>query len=80
MGTAYDAFSERSYHGYRGLSEEVKANRKALREAMEAAGFRPLRTEWWHYSLKGAQRPLDDFVWTCTGPWPAGPRYWERRG
>ncbi|MEZ4379838.1 MAG: M15 family metallopeptidase [Nannocystaceae bacterium] len=80
MGTAYDAFSERSYHDYRGLSDEVKANRAALREAMTAAGFRPLRSEWWHYSLKGAQRPLDDFVWTCTGPWPAGPRYWERRG
>lgn len=79
MGTAYDAFSERSYHGFRGLTAEVRDNRKALLQAMESAGFRPLKTEWWHYTLKGVSRPLADFVWSCTGPWPGGPRYWERR-
>ncbi len=79
MGTAYDAFSERSYHGFRGLSAEVRDNRKVLLGAMEDAGFRPLRTEWWHYTLKGASHPLADFIWSCTGPWPGGPRYWERR-
>jgi len=79
MGTEYDAFSQRSYHSFRGLSAEVLANRTVLRESMEAAGFRPLRTEWWHYTLKGESQPLADFIWSCTGPWPGGPRYWERR-
>jgi len=65
MGTAYDAFSERSYHSFRDLPAEVRANRKMLRKTMAAAGFRPLRTEWWHYTLKGASRPLADFVWSC---------------
>ncbi|MCB9701928.1 MAG: M15 family metallopeptidase [Myxococcales bacterium] len=80
MGTAYDAFSARSYHTYKGLPAEVLANRRLLRETMDAAGFAALKTEWWHYSFRGPREPLADFVWTCTGPWPAGPLYWERRG
>ena len=33
------------------ITEEARANRKLLREAMAAGGFKPLRTEWWHFNL-----------------------------
>jgi len=31
-------------------SEQIK-NRKILRAAMVSAGFKPLRTEWWHFNV-----------------------------
>ena len=33
------------------ISREALANRRLLREVMRAAGFMPLRTEWWHFNL-----------------------------
>lgn len=33
------------------MSEEARANRQLLREVMAAGGFKPLRTEWWHFNL-----------------------------
>ena len=33
------------------MTTEAKANRELLREVMAAGGFRPLRTEWWHFNL-----------------------------
>lgn len=33
------------------LSSEELANRKLLRRVMKQAGFRPLRSEWWHFNL-----------------------------
>ena len=33
------------------VSQEAINNRKLLREAMTFAGFKPLRTEWWHFNL-----------------------------
>ncbi len=32
------------------LSREAYANRRLLRRVMSEAGFRPLRTEWWHFN------------------------------
>ena len=37
------------------ITAEAKANRELLREAMAAGGFRPLRTEWWHFNLCSRQ-------------------------
>ncbi len=34
------------------ISAEARANRQLLRAVMKAAGFRPLRTEWWHFNYK----------------------------
>ena len=34
------------------LSRKAIDNRKILREAMAAGGFKPLRTEWWHFNLR----------------------------
>ena len=33
------------------MTEEARANRQLLREVMAVGGFKPLRTEWWHFNL-----------------------------
>jgi len=38
------------------ISAEAKANRELLRYVMTQAGFRPLRTEYWHFNYKGYRR------------------------
>ncbi len=34
------------------ITEEERRNRLLLREVMREAGFRPLRTEWWHFNFR----------------------------
>lgn len=34
------------------LSARARANRRLLRSVMRAAGFKALRTEWWHFNYK----------------------------
>lgn len=34
------------------LSHEAYDNRRLLREVMKSAGWKPLRTEWWHFNLR----------------------------
>ena len=34
------------------ISREAYDNRRLLREVMRYAGFRPLRTEWWHFNIR----------------------------
>lgn len=58
MGTPWDHFGEAS-HTERATGQALE-NRKRLRERMMAAGFRPYRREWWHFSLPAAAaEPLD---------------------
>lgn len=33
------------------MSEYARQNRLLLRKVMKDAGFKPLRTEWWHFNL-----------------------------
>lgn len=33
------------------ISETEHQNRLLLRRVMTAAGFKPLRTEWWHFNF-----------------------------
>lgn len=33
------------------MTSEERANRELLRSAMVAGGFKPLRSEWWHFNL-----------------------------
>ena len=33
------------------ITPEAQRNRQLLREVMAAGGFKPLRTEWWHFNL-----------------------------
>lgn len=51
MGTGFDHFGREAWHAYEDLPDTVKANRLLLKTTLESAGFRSIRTEWWHYSL-----------------------------
>lgn len=49
MPSDFDEFSRKAWHSYDGATAEQASNRKRLRDAMLAEGFRPIRMEWWHY-------------------------------
>lgn len=57
MGGTFDLFSEISHPDYKKLTKKQKQNRKILRDAMIKAGFNPLDSEWWHYTLKNEPYP-----------------------
>jgi zinc D-Ala-D-Ala dipeptidase len=65
MGTAYDFFGVEAHQDYMNLPEPVLANRSLLKKAMEAEGFNPTRTEWWHFSFGNGLPPLADWQWPC---------------
>ncbi len=65
MGTDFDFFGKEAYHNYRDHSAEIADNRALLLKTMEAHGFRPTSTEWWHYSYKPKTFNLDDWLWPC---------------
>lgn len=52
MGGSFDLFSERSHPSYKKITPEQYKNRMTLREAMIRRGFRPISTEWWHFTLE----------------------------
>jgi zinc D-Ala-D-Ala dipeptidase len=51
MGTGYDCFDSASHPFSRKIHGRQRANRLRLRSAMLAQGFKPLPTEWWHFTL-----------------------------
>ncbi|MBQ8094345.1 MAG: M15 family metallopeptidase [Clostridia bacterium] len=51
MGGCFDYFGELSHPGYTELCREQYERRMLLRNAMIKSGFRPLETEWWHFTL-----------------------------
>ena len=57
MGGTFDLFSEISHPDYKKLTKKQKKNRKILRDAMIKAGFKPLDSEWWHFTLKNEPYP-----------------------
>jgi zinc D-Ala-D-Ala dipeptidase len=61
MGTTYDCFSHLSATESPKISGQARANRKILKDAMEAAGFENYKKEWWHYSLKSEPHPKTFF-------------------
>ncbi|HEX5042522.1 MAG TPA: cyclase family protein [Candidatus Polarisedimenticolaceae bacterium] len=52
MPSAYDEMSKRAYPTYGGHSQEARARRDLLREAMEREGFFVYPYEWWHFDYK----------------------------
>ncbi|WP_372771447.1 M15 family metallopeptidase [Pseudoalteromonas sp.] len=52
MGTPWDYFSPLSAGQNPHLSSQVKANRMLLAKVMALHGFKPLKEEWWHFTLK----------------------------
>lgn len=58
MGGPFDFFGELSHPGHtEGLTQEQISNRIILREAMLHRGFKPLSTEWWHFTLVNEPYP-----------------------
>lgn len=57
MGGTFDWFGEKSHPGFEGITDEQKANRAILRDAMMDAGFKPFDTEWWHFTLSDEPYP-----------------------
>ncbi len=62
MGGPFDFFGELSHPDYQGITREQYANRMLLREMMLRHGFRPLTTEWWHFTLEN--EPYGDTYFT----------------
>ncbi|MBQ7531424.1 MAG: M15 family metallopeptidase [Paludibacteraceae bacterium] len=58
MGSPFDWFGDESHPDYTNLSAQQLANRLILREAMLRHGFKPLDSEWWHFTL--ADEPYPD--------------------
>jgi zinc D-Ala-D-Ala dipeptidase len=63
MGTAFDDLTERSHpalelgHLARGeITAAHVENRALLREAMAAAGWRGIDSEWWHFDAGDRER------------------------
>jgi D-alanyl-D-alanine dipeptidase/L,D-peptidoglycan transpeptidase YkuD (ErfK/YbiS/YcfS/YnhG family) len=61
MGSPFDFFGEISRPGSKLVTPEQSANRKILRDAMIAAGFKPVSTEWWHFTLENEPYPKKTF-------------------
>jgi D-alanyl-D-alanine dipeptidase len=55
LPTDFDAFGPRAAHGAKGVPPEAAANAAELKVAMEAAGFKSLKEEWWHYEDPAAK-------------------------
>jgi zinc D-Ala-D-Ala dipeptidase len=52
MPSGYDEMSERAYPDYAGGTNEQRARRALLGQAMEKQGFTVYSTEWWHFDYK----------------------------
>lgn len=59
MGGTFDYFGIQSHPDYVGdLTQAQLANRQYLRDVMLKHGFKPIETEWWHFTL--ADEPYPD--------------------
>lgn len=61
MGTPWDFFDLSSWPSSKMPSMEQRANRALLRSVMIAQNFRPLETEWWHFTLNDEPFPESYF-------------------
>ncbi len=52
MGAAAHIDHETQLRQQGRISAEAVRNRRLLRRVMREAGFKPLRTEWWHFNFK----------------------------
>lgn len=64
MGSPYDLFDPVSWPASTAVSRSAQANRMLLQDTMIKAGFRPLKEEWWHFTLEDEPYPETyfDFV------------------
>jgi D-alanyl-D-alanine dipeptidase len=61
MGTHFDFMDETSHPLNPTLPIECRQNRLLLRNLMQNAGFAPVETEWWHFTLKNEPFPHQTF-------------------
>ncbi|MDP5110098.1 MAG: M15 family metallopeptidase [Rickettsiaceae bacterium] len=61
MGTSFDLFDKASHHDTNLVSAEAVSLRNYLREKMLKFGFKELKEEWWHYTLKDEPFPNQYF-------------------
>ena len=57
MGSPFDFFGEISRSEYKGITDEQYHNRMILRNAMVRNGFKPIKSEWWHFILEDEPYP-----------------------
>lgn len=69
MGGTYDFFGEVSHPSYtKGLTQQQLEHRRLLREAMMRHGFKPVTSEWWHFSLRNEPYPDTEFDFPVRNP------------
>ena len=67
MGGTFDYFGEESHPDYVGkLTKTQIRNRNYLRNVMIKHGFKPLESEWWHFTLKDEPYPDTYFTFKVT--------------
>lgn len=57
MGTRFDFFGPLSHPLNADIKEQARANRMLLKALMEKYGFKGLKEEWWHFTLKHEPHP-----------------------
>ena len=57
MGGTFDYFGEKSHPDYKKITKQQFKNRMILRDVMIKNGFKPLYSEWWHFTLKDEPYP-----------------------
>ena len=62
MGGTFDYFGERSHPDYGGITKKQQQNRMLLQKLMVKHGFRPLASEWWHFTLEEEPYPDTYFI------------------
>lgn len=66
MGTPFDFFGKEAAHAYTNLSNNQLSNRKLLKRIMQSSNFNAIKSEWWHYNLKGSKiDSVSNFRWKC---------------
>ncbi len=65
MGTDFDFFGREARLDYIGHTDSIQSNRIYLQKLMEDAGFKSIKSEWWHYSLSGQGSALSSWEWQC---------------
>jgi len=57
MGSLFDFFAQESWVKYPNISAQQRANRMFLHNIMLKHGFKALKEEWWHFTLKNEPYP-----------------------
>jgi D-alanyl-D-alanine dipeptidase/L,D-peptidoglycan transpeptidase YkuD (ErfK/YbiS/YcfS/YnhG family) len=68
MGSHFDFFGDISHTDSSRITRAQSENRLILKSSMEEAGFKPLSTEWWHFSLKNEPHPGTYFDFPVDNP------------